>query len=189
MSDIYEIIPILDNENLILRAIDPDKDLQDLFEVYSDVKAVSFFNSDNCHGDTFYYKTKERMRQAIDFWNLEYHKKYYVRMAIEDKLTNKVIGTIELFNRKSEDYFNNCGLLRLDLRSDHETYNCILDILDIIVPKTKELFQCDMIATKAITEANDRISALREYGFRLSNQSLIGFDGTKYGSYYVMELY
>ena len=188
MNDIYEIIPILDSENLILRAINGEKDLTDLFEVYSDTKAVPFFNSDNCHGDTFYYKTKERMQQAIDFWNLEYHKKYYVRMAIEDKKTNKVIGTIELFNRKSEDYFNNCGLLRLDLKSDYETHNCVLDVLKIIVPNTKELFNCDMIATKAIAEANNRISALKEYGFHLSDQFLIGFDGTKYNSYYVMEL-
>lgn len=54
MRDIYEVIPILNNKNLILRAIDSDKDLNDLLAVYSDVKAVPFFNSDNCHGDTFY---------------------------------------------------------------------------------------------------------------------------------------
>ena len=90
--------------------------------------------------------------------------------------------------RKSEDFFNNCGLLRLDLRSDHETYDCILDVLRIIVPRTKELFKCDMIATKAINKADNRIAVLKEYGFQLSDQFLIGFDGTRYGSYYFMEL-
>ena len=35
------------------------------------------------------------------------------------KNTNCAMGTIELFNRKAKDYFNNCGLLRLDLRSDY----------------------------------------------------------------------
>lgn len=188
MSDIYSVIPILENENFILRAINSNEDLDDLYEVYSDEKAVPFFNSDNCHGDTFYYKTKDRMKQAIDFWNLEYQKKYYVRMAIEDKSVHKVVGTIELFNRQAEDYFNNCGLLRLDLRSDYETENHIFDILGIIVPKAKELFGCNIIATKAIKAADNRISVLERYGFALSEHCLIGFDGTKYDSYYVMEL-
>lgn len=188
MCDIYEVIPVLEGDSFLLRAIDADRDLDDLFKVYSDEKAVPFFNSDNCHGDDFYYKTKERMKEAIAFWNLEYTKKYYVRMTVEDKSTHTAIGTIELFNRKADDYFNNCGLLRVDLRSDYETEKYIGDILAIIVPKTKELFGCDRIATKAIAAAENRVSALKKYGFQLSEHVLIGFDGTEYDSYYIMNL-
>ena len=188
MGDIYEVIPTLESESFLLREIDLDRDLNDLLKVYSDEKAVPLFNSDNCHGDNFNYKTIERMKQAIDFWNLEYQKKYYVRMAIEDKSTHTAIGTIELFNRKADDYYNNCGLLRLDLRSDYEIENHIIDILNIIIPKTRELFGCDKIATKAIPTAKNRISALKKCGFHPSEHLLIGFDGTKYASYHIMEL-
>ena len=48
------------------------------------------------------------------------------------------IGTIELFHRDSKDYFNRCGLLRLDLKSDYD------------------LFDCDMVATKIPTFAGER---------------------------------
>ena len=54
--NIYENCPILQNNKFILRPVD-DRDLSDLFKVYSDKKAVPFFNSDNCHGDDFYYAT------------------------------------------------------------------------------------------------------------------------------------
>jgi len=188
VDNIYNVIPVIENENFILRAIDAERDLNNLFAVYSDEKAVPLFNSDNCHGDNFYYTTPERMKEAIDFWNIEYQKKYYVRMAAEDKATHTAIGTIELFNRRSDDYYNNCGLLRLDLRSDYETEAAVISILDIIVPRAKELFSCDFIATKAVPAAEKRISALKKYGFRLSEHYLIGNDGKKYGSYYVMNL-
>lgn len=36
--------------------------------MYSDKNALPFFNSDNCHGDNFYYPNEDRMRQAIKFW-------------------------------------------------------------------------------------------------------------------------
>lgn len=55
----------------------------------------------------------------------------------------------------------------------------------IIIPKTKEMFACEIIATKAITIAKERIKALEHMGFCLSEESVIGHDGTKYGSYYV----
>lgn len=99
---------------------------------------------------------------------------------------NQTIGTIELFNRKAKDYFNNCGLLRLDLRSDYEKQDYIEDILGVIVPRTKELFQCDKLATKAIPIAKERIKALEHVGFRLSEECVIGHDGIQYNSYYVM---
>lgn len=86
----------------------------------------------------------------------------------------------------AEDYFNNCGMLRLDLRSDYEKQDMIEDILAIIIPKTKELFSCEMIATKAIPMAKERIRALENMGFCLSDEFVVGHNGTKYDSYYVL---
>ena len=101
MKDVYEFCPQFENEKYLLRLIE-EKDLEDLHKVYSDKKAVPFFNGDNCHGDDFYYETIERMKQAVDFWIFSYKERYFVRWTIFDKSTNQAIGTIELFHRDSE---------------------------------------------------------------------------------------
>lgn len=187
-KDVYAEIPVLENDNFMLRQIDESTDIEDLLKVYSDEKAVPFFNSDNCHGDTFYYKTPERMKEAVEFWQFSYQHRYFVRWAIVGKSSGEVIGTIELFHRKAEDYFDNCGLLRLDLRSDYETKESIESILRIIVPETKALFACNKIATKAVPSAGQRICALESMEFHLSNELLCGEAGATYDSYYVKML-
>ena len=184
--DVYEQIPIMESENFVLREIEVG-DAEDLLKVYSDKDAVPLFNSDNCVNG-FYYTSTEEMKDTIAFWKREYQSRYYVRWAIIDKNANCAIGTIELFNRKAKDYFNNCGLLRLDLRSDYEKQDMIEDILGIVIPETKEMFACEIIATKAIPIAKERIRALEHKGFCLSEELVIGHDGTKYDSYYVREV-
>lgn len=185
--DVYEQIPVMESDKFLLREIIEDTDAEDLLKVYSDKAAVPIFNSDNCV-NKFYYVSLKEMRDTIAFWKREYQNRYYVRWAIIDKKANCAIGTIELFNRKAKDYFNNCGLLRVDLRSDYEKQDIIEGILAIIIPKTKEMFTCERIATKAIPIAKERIKALEQMGFCLSEESVIGHDGTKYGSYYVLEV-
>lgn len=188
VNDVYKQIPVIENDRFLLRAINGEKDTEDLLKVYSDKKAVPLFNSDNCNGDDFHYETPERMKKAIEFWQFSYEHRYFVRWAVVDKCSGAAVGTIELFNRPAEDYFNNCGLLRLDLRSDYEIRDCIHSILNMLVPKVKEMFFCDKIATKAIALADERIHVLENLGFRLSEECVIGQDGTKYGSYYVLEV-
>ena len=53
MMNPYEKCPVFENENYLIRLID-DLDAPDLLLVYSDEKAVAFFNSDNCGGDDFH---------------------------------------------------------------------------------------------------------------------------------------
>ncbi len=108
-------------------------------------------------------------------------------MEYYGKSTNKAIGTIELFHRDANDYFTNTGLLRLDLASDYEKESIIEDILNLIISDTYELFECDKIATKAISTAIERIQALRNCAFISTDKCLIGGDGTEYDSYYVLE--
>ncbi len=182
--NVYEKCPVMENDFFLLRQTSI-KDVADLLTVYSDEAALPLFNSDNCT-DNFHYTTIERMKQAIEFWNDEYKRKYYVRWSVIDKRTCSAIGTIELFNRKADDYFNNCGLLRLDLRSDYEKEEIINNILGIIIPEAKEMFDCDFIATKAIPEAKERIKALISYGFRLSSEKIIGHKGEKFGDYWTL---
>ena len=188
MFDVYETPPVFENERYLIRFI-RQEDCDDLLRVYSDEKAVPFFNSDNCGGDDFHYTSKERMQQAIDFWLREYGCRYYVRFAICDKRkNNNVIGTIEIFNRQANDFFTDCGLLRLDLRSDYEKEDEISNLLLMIVSPIFPLFSCRMIATKAIPAAKERIAALKKFGFTLSAEALIGgHDGTAYGDYWVIK--
>lgn len=183
--NIYEQCPILQNDEYALRLV-ADGDLSDLLKVYSDVKAVPLFNGDNCHGDDFYYTTVERMRQALDFWKQAYENGWFVRFAVVDKTKNQAVGTIEEFHRDENDFFTNCGLLRLDLRSDYENRGAIESILSLIARPSFELFGCDKVATKAVSSAVERIEALTAAGFVKSSEPLVGHDGTKYYDYYVL---
>lgn len=186
MIDVYENPPVFENEQYLVRFIRQD-DCADLLRVYSDKKAVPFFNSDNCGGDDFHYTTEARMRQAIDFWLREYGQRYYVRMTICDKrMKNTPIGTIEIFNRQADDFFSDCGLLRLDLHSDYESQEEIFNLISLVVPPIFPLFSCSMIATKAIPAAEERIAALQSFGFVLSSEKLIGgHDRRAYTDYWV----
>lgn len=186
-TDVYKRCPSFENESFLLRLVELS-DCNDLLAVYSDKKAVPFFNSDNCGGDDFYYTTAERMTEAIKYWLWEYGRKGFVRWTIVDKSTNQAIGTIELFRRMADDYFTNCGLLRLDLRSDYEKADIIKNILSIITPPTFTLFSCDKIATKAVEGAKERRKALANCGFSMSGEKLIGHDGTLYSDYFVISV-
>lgn len=185
MIDVYEKCPVLEGSRFQLRFVE-NKDAKDLYQVYGDKKALPFFNSDNCHGCIFYCPKLKDVEETITYWTMEYNNKGFVRWSIMDQEVKKVIGTIELFHRESNDYFNDCGLLRLDVASDYEMQTEMLkDILSIIIEPTYRLFDCSMIATKAAPYAVDRIQALKETGFVLSEEKLVGYDGTEYRDYWV----
>jgi hypothetical protein len=197
----YENCPEFEDDKYLIR-LHKKEDLDGLLKVYSDEKSVPFFNSDNCDGDDFHYTTKERMDQAIDYWLFEYERHGFIRFSIIDKRLNDLsresedvsgaestgtaVGTIELFRRTAHDYFDGCGLLRLDLRSDYETEERIYDILSLIVPSTYEMFDCKMIATKIPKAASERRAAASKLGFKSSEEKLVGDDGTEYGDYFVV---
>ncbi len=186
MTNPYQNCPEYESGHYRLRMVTKE-DTKALLKVYSDEKAVPFFNSDNCGGDDFHYTTETRMEQAIEYWLWEYERQGFVRWAIVSKVSNEAIGTIELFNRKADDYFTNCGLLRLDLRSDHEKEDCIFEILSRMLPSVFELFECHFVATKVPPFAFQRKSAMIRLGFAASKEKLIGHDQTAYTDYYVLK--
>ena len=186
MQNVYEYCPQFENDKYLLRFISSE-DTADLLKVYSDPAAVPFFNSDNCNGDDFYYKSLERMQQAVDFWIFSYNERYFVRWTIINKETMEAAGTIELFHREADEHFYECGLLRLDLRSDCETEADIVIIISLIKEAAYDLFYCNIIATKAVPQAKERLKALRKLGFVTANRTIVGHDGTKYGDYYILE--
>lgn len=181
--NIYETSPILESEKFLLRLV-VNEDCDDLLKIYSDKNALPFFNSDNCHGDNFYYSTKERMLEALDFWNMSYENGWFARLAIVDKSVLNVIGTIELCLRVSEDEFNNMGILRVDVRSDYEKEDMLYDIVTLILPHISELLGCEGVLTKAPLYAVERIKAIQKAGFIQSESYLIGHDGYAYNGYW-----
>ena len=52
MVDVYKNCPEYENEDYLVRMV-CQEDRMDLLKVYSDKRAVPFFNSDNCGGDDF----------------------------------------------------------------------------------------------------------------------------------------
>ena len=186
MYDVYEKCPIMENEVYQLRYLE-DLDAKDLFLVYHDKKALPFFNSDNCHGNNFYCDTQQNVEEAIKYWKIAYEDRDFVRWSIIDRKTMQAIGTIECFLRIAEDYFTNCALLRVDLRSDYETKERIFPLLQLIVPQMCTLFHTNIVATKAIETAVERRKALAKMGFSLSKEQIIGQNGTTYQDYWVYE--
>lgn len=184
--NVYEKLPVLGSQNFILRGV-KESDAEELLKVYSDEKAVPFFNGDNCHGDDFHYQTLQRMKQAVQFWVFSYEHGYFVRWAVVDKSNGCVVGTIELFHRDSEkDYFDNCGLMRLDLRSDYERAGPIAEIISLIKNCAFGWFYCDKIATKVKPFASERKNAFLKIGFLPSSKPLVGDGGETYYDYYVL---
>lgn len=104
-----------------------------------------------------------------------------------DKKIHHAVGTIELFHRKSDDSFNGCGLLRLDLRSDYEHSAAIQEILRLILSPAFELFDCQIIATKIPAFAAERKAAAEALHFEYTEKKIIGgHDGKAYGDYYIL---
>ena len=183
MEDVYELCPKFENDRWLLRLVEKG-DATDLLEVYRDKNALPFFNSDNCEGDNFYYPTKERMEQAIDFWLTSYREKWFVRWTIIDKTILKAVGTIELFHRNATDMFHNVGVLRLDLGSSYEKSEIIKEILSIIVTPAYALFDCHEVISKVPIYAVERSEAFQAYGFRKSENYLVGATGYAYDGYW-----
>ena len=184
---IYDEFPTIENDDFILRPV-AKEDCMDLLEVYSDKNALPFFNSDNCDGDNFYYPTKERMEDALLFWQSAYENKWFARWAIVDKSISKAVGTIELCHRVSDDIFNGAAILRIDVRSDYEKEESLFSIGSLIVPPTFEFFECKKVITKAPVYAIERIGAIQKLGFQKSEHYLIGKTGYAYDGYWCMEL-
>lgn len=181
---IYESCPELESNDFLIRPVQSG-DCDDLLMVYSDKNALPFFNSDNCDGDNFYYATEERMRQAMDFWKLSYENGWFARLSIVDKQASRVVGTIELCLRVSQDEFDHMGILRIDVGSGYEREDALYDICALIVPRISEMLGCNGVITKAPIYAVERQKAIERAGFTRSEHFLVGKTGYAYDGYWI----
>jgi len=165
--------PDMSNGRFIIRPTKKE-DASQLLRVYSDPAAVPFFNSDNCHGDDFFYQTQERMEQAVDFWLESCRQGWFTRWTIADRTSDEAVGTIEAFKRESDDYFTDCVLLRLDVRSDYEKAAVIACILQSVQEPLCQHYRCRKIVTKGFPESLQRLEALKALGYQKRDEPLIG---------------
>ena len=102
--------------------------------------------------------------KQIEFWLMEYASQAYIRFAVIDKLTNKAIGTIEMFGMVGA-YKTEIGLLRIDLASPYENVVILREIIIMCIKNFYDIFEVATIATKAMPKAIERIKVLIEVGF------------------------
>jgi [ribosomal protein S5]-alanine N-acetyltransferase len=158
MNSVYEKCPTYETEHFKIRNVQVT-DAEDLLCCYSDLEAAELFNSDNCTNN-FFYTTLDEMKQCIEFWLEEYRKQYYIRFSIVEKGTEKVIGTIEIFNKETFGKLKNVGILRLDLCSEYETEHFLGELIKMSNQHFYEAFGLENIMTKAISKAANRIKVL-----------------------------
>ncbi|MEK3839110.1 MULTISPECIES: GNAT family N-acetyltransferase [unclassified Paenibacillus] len=164
MYTIFKHCPVFKNEQITLRPVQ-EEDVAGLLNCYSDQKAVPLFNADNCNGDTFYYPTAERMKQALDFWKYSYDTEQFVRMTIIWNSTNEIIGSVEMFNRGEAPGYGVHGVLRIDVMSAYEKKEVVSAVLELAHDHFYHEFGVEWIMTKAIHSAVERRAALSGHGY------------------------
>ena len=184
--NVYESIPTMEKGEIRLRPVTA-ADEAALLRVYGDPLALPFFNSDNCHGDIFYYDTPEKMRRAMDFWRTSWEQGWFVRWAIERR--GGGIGTVELCRRgeSPDDPYSGMGILRVDVGSAWEKSDVLAAVMDALLPDAYALLNCRTLMTKAAPYAVARVATLTECGFVLSDKPVMGHHGERFGDYWVRE--
>ena len=153
---IYENCPELCDDAYRIRLIEP-RDTGDLLGVYGDRLTLPFFNSDNCHGANFYCRTLHDVQESIKYWLIEYHENHaFVRFAVESLETGTVIGTLEMLRRTADDFYDDCGILRIDLGTAYESTPVIEDLLNLVSVPFMRLFGCSRIDLRGGTPCGAR---------------------------------
>jgi len=161
----YDICPVYETERFLFRLV-KEEDAQDLLTCYADPQSARFFNSDNCTSN-FIFKTAEEIQNCIRFWIADYERRAYVRFTIVDKDSMRAVGTFECFAKpETFEGFGKVGILRIDLGSQFENEDDLTEILTMVESKLFDCFGVQSMLTKAVPEAEKRITALKRSGYR-----------------------
>lgn len=163
-----------------------EDDWRQLILVYKDAMCIPFFNSDNCHGDIFYYSTEAKMKNAIKFWQDSMEKGYFVRKVIVDDSNNRAVGTIEYFVRNNEPNYNDTIVLRIDVHHYYEKKKALVKIIRIAIGEAFSKANCKTLITKGWDYAIERREALKFLGFKEQDDDLIGHNKEKYSNYWLL---
>lgn len=162
-------------------------DWKELLVVYKDAMCVPFFNSDNCHGNIFFYTTEAKMKGAISFWIEATEKGWFTRKVIIDNSNNRAIGTIEFFLRTNEQNYNDVILLRVDVHRYYEKKKPLVKIFRLAMKEAFVTFGSHLLITKGWEYAVERRRALEFLGFKMLSEPLIGHQNEAFASYWAKE--
>lgn len=141
--NIFESVPCIELGEVYLRPLQ-EEDWKDLYAVYHDEKAVSRMNDDNCDFG-FYCKSESDMQKTVQYWIEAYKNGWFVRLAITDPQTGRVVGTIEGFTGKE-------GVLRIDLADDFETRPVLEALIQFARENFYEYFGNEVLVIKGPAE-------------------------------------
>ena len=167
MDDIYTQCPEIEGDDYLLRLVQ-QQDAADLISCYGNSESIPFLNEDN-----FTYAfgrvdlTVSEMENTIQMWLDAYNERGFVRFAIVEKASDRVIGTIEMFNWSSVS--EGLGLLRLDVNHEHETAAALSELLGLS-DSFFALFDCGNILTKGFEKSQPRVDALKANGYEPFSQ-------------------
>ena len=165
----YDRCPTFDTPHFHLRLIE-ESDAEDLLECYADPEARKYFNNDpGTNSDYWHGCDKERMLECIRSWRKEFERKSWVRFSILDRQREKAVGTIEMYDklaRENRRKYAGWSVLRIEIASAYEKESYLGELLGLFESANFfELFNVDVILTKAIPEAAERVKALRNAGY------------------------
>ncbi len=169
----YLQCPVVDTQHFTLRLI-CQADSDELFDCYHDQMAVALMNDDNCDFG-FYVECKEQMAQTVRYWLDFYRQQCFIRFAIVDKATGKVVGTVEGFGGET-------GVLRLDIASAYEQAAYLSELFVFAKENFQEFFGNEALVTKAVPQATQRREALQQDGWEFIDTFRI------YRDYYKIKL-
>lgn len=156
MRDPYVECPVFTTDSFTIRLV-AKEDVAGLYQCYHNPTAVKFMNDDNCDFG-FYVETMEQMAETIGYWIDFYKKRAFIRFSIVTSTTDEIVGTIEGFGGET-------GVLRVDICEEYEKQRYLSEIFNFAKDYFGELFQNDVLVTKAIEDAKERRAALTDCGW------------------------
>ncbi len=170
--DPYEKCPEFETARFIFRQV-REEDAEELLRAfYGDLTGWMFYGNDMCKSIfAGRYATSEEMGRCIRSWLAAYKNRYYIRLTVIDKQTEKAIGTIEIFdhihsekNWKS-DVVRQSFVLHIDFAVPYETQKYLSELLTLADQKFFRLFGFEYLLIRAVPAATERIAALTATGY------------------------
>ena len=154
-NSIFKEFPVINTERLILRQL-REGDAEELFNYFSDKEVYKYT-------DWYGPKSVEHAKKIIDAWNSGYEEGWIIRFAIEDKNTNKIIGTV--FFTEFDEY-NKRAEIGYDLSRKYWRQGIMSEVFENILPLAYEKF--DLIRVQALIREENIPSQLlaKKFGFK-----------------------
>ena len=171
----FDECPVYETEHFVFRLVN-ENDAEDLFICYSDPVTLKHMNNDNCGGE-WRPKSADELKYA---WQKDYERRTFLRWSIKFKITNRVIGTIEIAPLPWGRWFFGAeppiGILRIDLLSSFEKQGFFAEIICLMATEIADDFEVNKIIMKASPDEAEKVNALILNHFYPDTNKEVGYD-------------